>query len=184
MNEFTLIKKYLRPLAHKNPSSLKLKDDIFYDKKEKVAISTDTFVEGVHFLKSSKPNQFFRKIFRSALSDLYCKGVTPRFYFLSFALNKKHAKHSWMSEMNKILSSEQNKFNVLLAGGDTTYSSKLVITITVLGYSKRQPVLRNGSSFKDDIYVTGNICDSYLGLCVINKKINLVFYNSFFKKKY
>ena len=34
MNEFTIIKKYLRPLTFKNSSSLELKDDIFYDKKK------------------------------------------------------------------------------------------------------------------------------------------------------
>ena len=55
MNEFTIIEKYLRPLSIKSPSSLELKDDIFYDKKKGLAISTDTYVEGVHFLKSSKP---------------------------------------------------------------------------------------------------------------------------------
>ena len=49
MNEFTIIKKYLRSLSLKNPSSLELKDDIFYDEEKKLAISTDTFVEGIHF---------------------------------------------------------------------------------------------------------------------------------------
>jgi len=184
MNEFTIIKKYLRPLSLKNLGSLKLKDDIFFDMRKKIAISTDTFVEGVHFIRSSKPNEFIRKIFRSALSDLYCKGITPQSYFLSLSLNRKSAKHTWLREVAKILSLEQKKFNIHLAGGDTTYSTKLSITITVLGHTSKKPVLRNGSSFDDDIYVTGTICDSYLGLCVINKKINLGAYNNFFRKKY
>ena len=184
MNEFTIIKKYLRPLTFKNSSSLELKDDIFYDKKKKLTVSTDTFVEGVHFPKFSKPNQFIKKILRSSLSDLYCKGVIPESYFLSLALNKKSATHSWLRELKKVLKSEQTKFNIFLGGGDTTYSSKLVITITVLGYSKKMPVLRSGSSFDDDIYVTGTVCDSYIGLNVIKKNINLGHYNNFFKKKY
>ena len=184
MNEFTIIKKYLRSLSLKNPSSLELKDDIFYDEEKKLAISTDTFVEGIHFLKTSKPNKFLRKILRSSLSDLYCKGIIPQSYFLSFALNKKCAQHSWLNEVKQILTSEQKKFNIFLGGGDTTYSSKLVISITVLGYTKQQPVLRNTSSYFDDIYVTKNICDSYIGLSVIKKKIKLGPYNNYFKKKY
>ena len=184
MNEFDIIKKYLRPLSIKNSSSLKLKDDIFYDEGRKLAISTDTFVEGVHFMKSSKPNKFIKKIFRSSISDLYCKGIIPKTYFLSLSLNKKYAVKSWLKEFKKILTFEQNKFNVYLGGGDTTYSSKLSITITVLGYSKKKPVLRNGSSSNDDIYVTGTISDSYLGLNVIKKKMDFGYYNNFFKKKY
>jgi len=184
MNEFTIIEKYLRPLSIKSPSSLELKDDIFYDKKKGLAISTDTYVEGVHFLKSSKPNQFLKKILRASLSDLYCKGINPQTYFLSFAINKKCSKHNWMNEVKKILMSEQKKFNIILGGGDTTYSPKLIITITVLGYSKKYPVLRNGSSFNNDIYVTGTISDSYLGLNVIKRRKNFGSYNNFFKKKY
>jgi thiamine-monophosphate kinase len=184
MNEFIILKKYLRPLSLKDSSSLKLKDDIFYDKGKKIAVSTDTFVEGVHFLKKSKPKEFVKKILRASLSDLYCKGITPKSYFLSLALNKNAATHTWLNELKKTLSSEQKKFSIFLGGGDTTYSSKLVITITVLGFSKKNPVLRNGSTFNDDIYVTGTLCDSYIGLNVIKKKINLGQDNSYFKKKY
>ena len=49
MNEFTLIQKYFKKLTYNNPSALNLNDDIFFDKKSNVAISIDTYVEGVHF---------------------------------------------------------------------------------------------------------------------------------------
>ena len=51
MNEFELINKYLKPLSLKNQGSLKLNDDIYFNSKEKIAISVDTYVEGVHFIK-------------------------------------------------------------------------------------------------------------------------------------
>ena len=57
MNEFTIIKKYLKPLAVKNLGSLNLSDDIFFDKKKKIALSIDTYVKGVHFV-SDNPNFF------------------------------------------------------------------------------------------------------------------------------
>jgi len=183
MNEFSIINKYLKPLSGNNSSSLNLQDDIFFDKNRNLAISTDTYIEGIHFLNSSKPKDFIKKILRSSLSDLYCKGVKPKAYFLSVSLNKKYAKHSWLNELKKTLALEQKKFNIFLGGGDTTKSSKLIITITVIGFS-RKIVLRNGSVNNDDIYVTGNICDSFLGLSILKKKINLQNYNKYFIKKY
>jgi thiamine-monophosphate kinase len=184
MNEFFLIKKYFKSLAKKNPSALALSDDIYYNYQKKIAISVDTYVEGVHFVDSFNPDKFLKKILRSSLSDLYCKGIKPQSYFLSLALNKKHANHLWLKKFKSILNSEQNKFKIKLGGGDTTFSSKLVITITVIGFSNYKPVLRKGSSFNDDIYITGHIADSYLGLLVIKKKINFGKYNNFFRKKY
>ena len=171
MNEFDLINKYLKPLSLKNPSALKLSDDIFFNKKKKIGISMDTYVEGVHFKRSTKPKYFLRKIFRSSLSDLYCKGINPHTYFLSFAINKKLTNNVWLTEVSKILRSEQIKFKISLGGGDTTSSSKLVVTVSVIGFSKKNPVLRKGALINDDVYVTGNIGDSFIGLRIIEKKI-------------
>jgi thiamine-monophosphate kinase len=184
MNEFDLINKYLKPLSPIKSGSFNLSDDIFFDKKYKIAISVDTYVEGTHFINAKNPDKFLKKILRASLSDLYCKGVKPNYYLLSFALNKKFVNNSWLLKVKKILISEQKKFNILLVGGDTTTSSKLVVTVTVLGYAYNNPVLRNGSKINDDIYVTGNISDSYVGLNIIKKRMNLHNYNQYFVKKY
>ena len=50
MDEFTLIEKYFKKLTYKNPSALDLNDDVFFDKKNNVVISIDTYVDGVHFV--------------------------------------------------------------------------------------------------------------------------------------
>ena len=184
MNEFSLIKKYIKPLAIKNPGALNLNDDVYYDKKNGTTISVDTYVENVHFLNSRKPEKFLKKILRSSLSDLYCKGVKPKYYFLSFALNKKLSNHKWLSKINKILKKEQKKYNILIAGGDTTYSPNLIITIVALGYAVNKPVFRKNCVINDDVYVTGNIGDAFIGLNVIKKKLNFGKYNSFFCKKF
>jgi len=184
MNEFFLIDKYLKPLSLKSKGAFKLTDDIYFDKNKNLGISTDTYVEGIHFIDSKDPNKFLKKILRSSLSDLYCKGLKPKSYLLSLSLNKSVVNHKWLNKIKKILQEEQKKFKISLVGGDTTYSSNLVITITVLGESKKNPVLRKGASANNDIYVTGNLGDSYLGLNVIKKKIDLGKFNNFFKKKY
>ena len=184
MNEFEIINKYLKPLSLNNPGAMRLSDDIYFDSSKGIAISVDTYIEGTHFIDPSNPYKFLKRILRGALSDLYCKGIKPKSYFLSFALNKKLATPSWLKKIKNILNSEQRKFNISLAGGDTTYSSKLVITVIVLGNTVNKPVYRHNCAFNDDIYVTGSIGDSYLGLNILKKKINFGKFNNFFKKKY
>ncbi len=70
---------------------------------------------------------------------------------------------------SKSLKSEQNKFKIDLCGGDTTFSNKLSFTITSLGYSNKI-IYRNKAKLNDDIYVTGNLGDSYLGLKALSNK--------------
>ena len=45
--------------------------------------------------------------------------------------------------------------------------------MTVIGFSKKI-VYRNNAKYRDDIYVTGNLGDSYLGLKLIENKINII----------
>ena len=89
MHEFKLIKKYFSKLAKKNKSSLELNDDVFFDRSKKLVVSVDTYVEGIHFLNFKKPNLVIKKILRSSISDLICKGVEPKYYFISGSGNKK-----------------------------------------------------------------------------------------------
>ena len=49
MHEFDLIKNYFQKLSKKSPGSLRLNDDVFFDKKNKMVVSVDTYLEGVHF---------------------------------------------------------------------------------------------------------------------------------------
>ena len=56
MDEFELIKKYFQKISNNNTSAKKLNDDIFFDKKRKLAVSVDTYNEGVHFPNFKYPN--------------------------------------------------------------------------------------------------------------------------------
>ena len=184
MNEFQIISKYLKPLSAKSYGALKLQDDIYYDYIKKIAVSVDSYQEGIHFINTNDPSKFLKTILRASLSDLYCKGITPKNYFLSFGLKKNLVTKNWLKKVKKILALEQKKFKINLSGGDIIKSSKLFITVIILGESKHNPILRRGSKHNDDIYLTGNIADSYLGLSVIKKRVNYGKFNPFFKKKY
>ena len=169
MHEFDLINNYFFKIAKKNKSALNLNDDVFFDKKRGVVISVDTYNIGTHFYDFKSPDLVIKKILRSSISDLICKGVKPKFYFISGSGNKKTFTKNNLYKISKSLKSEQNRFNIDLCGGDTTFSNKLSFTITSLGYSNKI-IYRNKAKLNDDIYVTGNLGDSYLGLKALSNK--------------
>ena len=94
MHEFELIKKYFSKLTNKSKSSLKLNDDVFFDKKKKLVVSVDTYNEGVHFpnfkypylvikMTSVLPPRYKDKVFNSTVSvSLILSVVSLYWYFL------------------------------------------------------------------------------------------------------
>ena len=172
MHEFELIKKYFSNLSKKSRSSLNLNDDVFFDKPSNLVVSVDTYVEGNHFVNFKKPDLVIKKILRSSISDLVCKGVKPKYYFLSGSGNKKTFSKNNLEKIKKSLKQEQKKYDLILGGGDTVFSNKLSFTVTSIGFSKNI-VYRNSSEANEDIYVTGNLGDSFLGLLVLKNKIKL-----------
>ena len=170
MHEFELIKNYFSKLSPNNKSSLGLNDDVFFDKSKGIVISIDTYVEGIHFLNFDKPELVIKKILRSSISDLICKGVKPKYYFISGSGNKKTFSKLNLRKISQSLKKEQKKFGIFLSGGDTVFSNKLSFTITSLGFSNKI-VFRNKAKLNDDIYVTGYLGDSYTGLKTLKKEI-------------
>ena len=186
MHEFELIKKYFSKLSLKNKYSLNLNDDVFFDKSKNLVVSVDTYINGIHFIDFKKPELVIKKIIRSSISDIVCKGVIPKYYFISGSGNKKFFSKLNLNRISKSLNQEQNKFKIFLCGGDTVYSNKLSFTITSIGFSNKI-IFRNKAKINDDIYVTGNLGDSFTGLKVLkreiklNKELGRYFKNKYFK---
>tara|TARA_B100000902_G_scaffold326833_1_gene322093 strand:+ start:1830 stop:2789 length:960 start_codon:yes stop_codon:yes gene_type:complete len=184
MHEFQLINKYFSKLSYKNKSSLNLNDDVFFDKSKNLIVSVDTYVEGIHFLNFNKPDLVIKKIIRSSISDIICKGVKPKYYFISGSGNKRSFSPSNLKKISRSLNQEQKKYDILLCGGDTVYSNKLSFTIISIGFSQKI-IFRNNAKLNDDIYVTGTLGDSFVGLNILNNKINTNHaLNKYFEKKY
>ena len=184
MHEFQLINKYFSKLSKNNKGSLDLNDDVFFDKSKKLVVSVDTYVEGTHFINFKKPDLVIKKIIRSSLSDIICKGVKPKYYFISGSGNQKSFSSSNLKKISKSLKEEQIKYNIFLCGGDTVYSNKLSFTVTSIGFSQKI-IFRNNAKLNDDIYVTGNLGDSFAGLNILKKRIytnNSL--NKYFENKY
>ena len=172
MHEFELINNYFHKLSKKSPSALDLNDDVFFDKKNSLVISVDTYSEGNHFIDFKKPDLVIKKIIRSSISDLICKGVKPKYYFISGSGNKKTFSKLNLSKISKSLNQEQNKYKIILGGGDTVFSTKLSFTIMSIGFADNI-IYRNKAKIHDDIYVSGNLGDSYMGLLFLKNKIKL-----------
>src|SRR4051812_18617604 len=85
-DEFDLIARLLRPLAEGAPEALGLLDDaalLTPPPGQSLVITTDTIVEGVHFLFDEPPDLIARKLLRVNLSDLAAKRARPWGYFLN-----------------------------------------------------------------------------------------------------
>ena len=186
MDEFNLIRKYFSKLSKFNKYSLDLNDDVFFDKKKSLVVSVDTYNQGTHFIDFKNPDLVIKKIIRSSISDLICKGVLPKYYFISGSGNKKTFTRNNLSKISNSLKQEQKKYGIYLCGGDTTFSNQLSFSITSVGYSKNI-VYRNKAKLHDDIYVTGNLGDSFIGLKILqskiktNKKIRNYFIRKYFE---
>ena len=172
MHEFELINKYFSNLSKNNKGSLRLNDDVFFDKSKNLVISVDTYIQGTHFIDFKKPDLVIKKIIRSSISDLICKGVKPLYYFISGSGDKKTFSNINLKKISKSLNQEQKKYKIFLCGGDTVLSNKLSFSITSVGFSKKI-IPRNNAKLGDDIYVTGNLGDSYAGLKILKKSINI-----------
>ena len=185
MNEFKIISNYLQKLTKNNPSAIDLNDDVFFNKKKKLVISVDTYNQKIHFLDLKKPYLVIKKVLRASISDIVSKGAYPKYFFLSASLKKNSLNKRKLNEIIKSLKEEQKMYKIKLSGGDTTRSNINSFTVMTVGFSNKI-VKRNNCKLNDDIYVTGNIGDSYVGLCLLKKKLININNNlkKYFTKKY
>ena len=176
MDEKLIIKKYLMPLAN-SKDSLQLRDDVasIDVADEKYIVSNqDSLVMGTHFFESDDPMYIAKKSLRVNLSDLISKGVTPYGYFLSIAMDDT-IDENWIKLFSQGLAEDQKKYNITLLGGDTVSAPHgLFITVHMLSKTNDSIIKRSGACYGDNIYVTGTIGNSAIGLYLLkNKNDNL-----------
>ena len=166
MDEFDFIRDVLTPLA--GPEGLRLRDDaaVFtpssgYD----LVITKDAMVEGVHFPNGHYGGDVAEKLLRVNLSDLVAKGAHPLGYLLSLAISKPVTEQD-LRGFAQGLRDVQQAYDFALWGGDTVSTSgPFSISATFIGQvPSGQMVKRSGAQVGDDVWVTGTIGDSYLGL--------------------
>ena len=166
--EFELIARYFAPLAAGNAGALGLKDDaglVTPSPGCTQVVTTDTLVEGVHFLTADPARTVARKLLRVNLSDLAAMGARPLCYLLALSLSET-AEAGWVEDFAAGLGADQQGFGVVLVGGDTTATpGPTNLTLTALGEVPSGEELRRSTArIGDSVYVSGTIGDAALGL--------------------
>lgn len=114
-----------------------------------VIVTTDTFVQGVHFRPDwASWKSIGAKAAQATISDIAAMGGRTDYLFAN--LSAPGTLDFGEELLEGILSA-----GVPLLGGDTTRSgSDIVLTLTALGRTAR-PVLRSGAKVGDRIYISG-----------------------------
>lgn len=170
MDEFGLIAELFAPLAAGYPGALNLKDDaalVEVPPGQRLVITSDAIVAGVHFLPDDPPDLIARKLMRVNLSDLAAMGAEPVAVLLAAAF-RRDATADWLRRFAKGLAEDVAEFNVPLIGGDTVATpGPLTLTLTALGRVEAgRALLRSAARPGDVVYVSGTIGDAALGLKV------------------
>lgn len=146
-------------------------DSAVVELKDKACLvaSTDTLVEGVHFrLETQTPRQLGKKAVCVAVSDIGAMGAVPRYLLCSLGCRSVDSME-FIEDLSQGVEDGCREFEVFLIGGNLSESQTVFISMTALGEtSGNNIVLRSGAAERDDIYVTGTLGDSALGLRILS----------------
>ena len=156
-SEFDIIEQYFNKESIKDSNVvagigddaalIKVPDDHF------LAISTDTLVEGIHFLSSTKPFDIGYKSLAVNLSDMAAMAAKPNWLLLS--LTMPEFNHTWLTEFTNGFFNLANSYELGLIGGNLT-RGPLSITVQIIGSLPHGQELRRSTAKPGDlIYVTG-----------------------------
>lgn len=176
LGEFGLIDHITKEIKTENKESTKgIGDDaavLQFSNDEEVLVSTDIFMEGVHFDLTYFPLKHLGyKAVVANISDIYAMNGTPKQITVSLALSRKFCIED-VEELYSGIRLACQQYGVDIVGGDTSSSlTGLAISITAIGTAPKGTVVkRNGAKETDLICVTGNLGAAYMGLQLLERE--------------
>lgn len=155
----------LRLLAN-DPAARGLQDDVavleFGDAR--LILTSDTMVEGVHYLPTDPPADIGWKLAAVNLSDLAAKGARPLGCLLNYALS---GDEDWDAAFLEGLGEALGRHAMPLLGGDTVQMPRGAprsYSLTALGEAAGPVPMRGGAKAGDRLYLTGPVGDAGVGL--------------------
>ena len=175
LGEFGLIKHLTKDFKLKQPSSIVgVGDDaaVLDFGNQKIVVSTDLLIEGVHFDLSYMPLKHlgYKSVIVN-LSDIYAMNAVATQITVSLAVSNRFPLEA-LEEFYEGVRLACDLYGVDLVGGDTTSSTKgMLISVTALGtVTEEQLVFRSGAKENDLLVVTGDLGGAYLGLQVLERE--------------
>lgn len=175
LGEFGLIKHLTKHFTLQNASSLKgIGDDgaVLDFKDQKVVVSTDLLIEGVHFDLAYMPLKHLGyKAVTVNLSDIYAMNAKATQITVSVAVSNRFPLEA-LEELYAGISLAAKQYEVDVIGGDTTSSQKgLILSVTAIGFANADAITyRNGAGNSDLLVVTGDLGAAYMGLQVLERE--------------
>lgn len=173
-SEFALIRDYFTGWGEGPAVRLGIGDDaaaLSVPDGHVLQISTDTAVEGVHFLDTLAPAEVAYRSVMAAASDLAAMGASPLACLLSLTL--PGVESNWLHAFSRGLYEASEQTGLSLVGGDTT-RGPLSVNVTVLGSTPaRQFMTRAGAQSGDRLCVSGHLGDAAAGLAISAKELTV-----------
>ncbi|MBD3646842.1 MAG: thiamine-monophosphate kinase, partial [Pseudomonadales bacterium] len=171
MNEFDIIEKYFAGLFTGGNGEVVLAagDDcaiLDVPDGQELCVSTDTFIEGVHFLEGAPGDVVAQRALAASTSDLAAMGASPLCCVL--ALTMPEADHGWLEVFSGSLGKLTDEWMIPLVGGNLARGTELSLTFTVMGIVPAGRALRrSGAAVGDDVYVSGVPGEAGAGLALL-----------------
>ena len=177
LSEKVIINSLLKKLNFNKKGTFNFENDAAYlstPKNYKTIVTTDTITENIDFFYNDPPESVAQKLVCVNLSDLSAMGSAPVAYTLNLSLNAK-INLIWLKRFTSRLYKLQKQYNFYLLGGDISKSSEFTLSANFFGKAKMKNILsQNKCSLGDDIWITGNLGNSYLGYQILtNSKIKI-----------
>ena len=146
---------------------------------KQTVITTDLLLEGIHFNLMYTPLKHLGyKSVVVNLSDIYAMNATPSQITVSIGISNRFSVEA-LNEFYEGIFAACEKYNVDLAGGDTSSSQKgFVISITAVGEVVPNKFVKRSTANKGDLVcVSGDLGGAFLGLTLLEREKNIYMEN-------
>jgi thiamine-monophosphate kinase len=171
LGEFGLIERLRRTTPQGRGVRLGIGDDAAWVQtgSGSCLLTADLLIEDVHFdLKWTSLYALGYKTLAVNMSDIAAMGGTPAYLILSLGIPGTFDIED-VDEFYRGIRSLAVKSGVALVGGDTSVAKSLFVSACLVGQAPYRPITRGGAQIGDDIYVTGTLGDSALGLRLLER---------------
>jgi len=133
-------------------------------------ISTDMYVEGVHFRTEwSDAGDIGRKVVAAAVADIEAMGAVPVTLLVALGI-PRNTSEAWYEAFTDGVRQECVRANVALVGGDLSMAPQVVVTVTVVGQTGAVPaVTRDGAQPGQLVAMTGRLGWAAAGLAALGR---------------